>query len=182
MKNHKYKSYAEYTKAQIDGYVKKYGNVWADAENLKFIAGMVPATASSGLCHGVRNGFEIKVFAAALPDCLITGTEIGVPIEKFIVQWDFNKVNPAWIGRFDFIYSNSWDHAYDIAATLNVWTDQLRPGGRMFLEHSDQHVKATKLDPTGMTAAELAGLLPGSKIIDLPVVKNNRKVICYEKK
>jgi hypothetical protein len=37
-----------------------------------------------------------------------TATQFAYP-----VQWEFHDDNPEWQGKADFVYSNSWEHAYD---------------------------------------------------------------------
>ncbi|MBK6621188.1 MAG: hypothetical protein IPG32_10020 [Saprospirales bacterium] len=48
-------------------------------------------------------------------NCEVIGTEISDSASKFshTIEWDFHEVKPEWIGRADFIYSNSFDHSYD---------------------------------------------------------------------
>ncbi len=105
-----------------------------------------------GICHGTRRGLEQKWFAERL-GCEVIGTEISDTATQFpnTVQWDFHEPNPTWVGKADFVYSNSFDHSYDPEAALNTWMSSLRPGGVCLLEHSDTHDEGTvtELDPFG---------------------------------
>jgi hypothetical protein len=68
-----------------------------------------------------------------------------------MVIWDFQKVNPDWVGKMDFVYSNSLDQAMDPKAALSAWAGQLAPGGRIYIEHTMAHSPsdAGRMDPFG---------------------------------
>jgi hypothetical protein len=192
MKIFKYKNYADYVAAQRAGFNKKKTKVWAAPENIKFICEKVLKNPTRGLCHGVRTGKEVEWFAGCLPGCEVIGTEIGDATAPHVVKWDFNKRNPEWMGMFDFIYSNSFDHSFNLSLTLSVWAEQLKPGGLMILEMNRSHEHTgeisrpvNKMDPTGIALKELVKNIPlwinGAEIIDvvnMPVVtKEWRKAI-----
>lgn len=198
MKLHEYRNYAEYVAAQCDGFKKKKDKVWASEENIKFLAAyLTPFTPNHGLCHGTRGGWEQNWFIRYLPGCWVLGTEICEATAKRTIQWDFNRRNPKWIKHFDFLYSNSFDHAYDPAATLEVWAEQLRPGGLLILEWSKKHEhtgavskKNNAMDPVSITFDELVKSVPtwvpGTKIkdvLDMPIVRKGwQKSIIIEVK
>lgn len=185
MKVYKYKDYKEYVNCQKEANIKKGSNVWAVEKNIKFLAEYLSQfNPTSGLCHGVRQGVEVDWFNKYLKDCKTIGTEIGEIKPAYIIQWDFNKVNLKWLDCFDFIYSNSFDHAYDPVGTLNVWFDQLKKGGCILLEYDkrQEHTgeiskKCNKTDPVSITVDELINKIPtwipGSevKVLDMPVIK-----------
>jgi SAM-dependent methyltransferase len=192
MKTYKYKNYNEYVKCQKAANIKKSANVWAIEENIKFLAEyMKPRDPRMGLCHGTRGGQEQKWFRDHLPICYVVGTEIGNTKAYDAVQWDFNIENPDWTGIFDFVYSNSFDHAYNPEKTLKVWSDQLKPNGIIILEYDrrQEHTgeisqPVNKTDPVSITLNELIKLIPewtGMKVIDvldMPVVTQEwRKAI-----
>lgn len=191
MKIFKYKTYKDYVAAQRAGFNKKKTKVWAAQENIKTICGKLPAV-KNGLCHGVRTGKEVEWFAEFLPGCKVIGTEIGDASHPLITKWDFNERNPAWVHKFDFIYSNSFDHSFNLSLTLSVWAEQLKPGGLLILEmdRRQEHTgeisrPVNKIDPTGIALKELIKNIPlwinGAEIIDvvnMPVVtKEWRKAI-----
>ena len=168
MKQHKYRSYRQYVTTQKKGYKKKRDRVWAREDNIKLLSQLLKG-AESGICHGVRTGAEVEWFRKYLGADVI-GTEIGDSKEGLIVQWDFNRPNPEWIGKFDFVYSNSFDHSYDAEATLCTWIQQLKPGGKLVIEHSKKHENITKLDPFGATLIEMEELMARVGLKDVHMV------------
>lgn len=145
--------YARYRDIQTAGNKRKLEKTWAERETIEVIANYlrsrIPAM-TRGLCHGSRNGSEVQWFREILGIDVI-GTDISETAGQFpnMVQWDFHDANPDWIGQFDFVYTNSHDHAYDPAKAISAWVDQLRPGGILVLEHSLGHSVrgASDLDP-----------------------------------
>lgn len=145
-----------YRSVQINGNKKKLDRVFADQHTIDFIADHLTATDAAptrGLCHGTRRGLEQKWFADRLGADVI-GTEISDTATQFpnTVQWDFHDRNEEWVGAFDFVYTNSHDHAYDPEKAFNTWVDQLRPGGCLLIEHTSEHtpLHANALDPFGV--------------------------------
>jgi hypothetical protein len=145
----------------------------------------------SVLCHGTRNGAEIRWFRTYLPDVSrVLGTEIADTASQFpnTVQWDFHDLKDEWLGAWDVIYSNSWDHAFDPERAFRNWMRCLSPRGLMFLEHCHSHtpVHATALDPFGATLPALTKMLerigaptrsPVDIIEDLPDRRERRRVV-----
>lgn len=86
-----------------------------------------------GICHGARYGHELDFFKSCLPGAVMVGTDLFDKGDERTVIWDFHKENPEWIGRFDFVYSNSLDHAHDPALCVKVWLDQLKSDGLLFV-------------------------------------------------
>ena len=197
MKIFKYKNYQEYEKAQKDAFIKKNKNVWAKEENIKTIAEYLkPRKPITGICHGVRQGWEVIWFRRYLGTCNIVGTDIGNTKKEFIVRHDFNKPLNHDI-QYDFIYSNSFDHAYNPKSTFNIWADQVIKGGLIILEYDrrQEHTgeiskPVNKVDPVSIKVEELIELIPkwrtNSKVIDvldMPVVTQEwRKAIVIEVK
>lgn len=147
--------YEKYRRIQEDGNLNKLDRTWVIESNIKFLGEYLQKTISPvsfGICHGTRRGNEQKWFREAL-QCEVIGTEISESATQFphTLKWDFHQANSAWIGKADFIYSNSFDHSYDPQSCLNTWIDSLRIGGVCILEHSNLHAPegATELDPFG---------------------------------
>lgn len=162
---HRYKSYTAYSEAQISGNRRKIGLTWADEPTIHFIADHLKRRVKPlrrGLCHGVRRGNEQKWFSERL-GIEVLGTDISDTATEFpnTVRWDFHEHNPEWLGSFDFVYTNSHDHAYDPKKAIDAWVDQLTDGGVLVLEHSAEHStgKSTKLDPFRATAEFLPYLV-----------------------
>lgn len=101
---------------------------------------MTSKTKPNGICHGVRNGFEVGLFRQITGGDVI-GTEISETANQFqgVIQWDFHNIKNEWIGKFDFVYSNSWDHSFDPNLMLNNWMKSLNPGGKCFLQWTHTH-------------------------------------------
>lgn len=157
-------SYERYREKQIAGNRNKIEKVWAREDNIAVICACAEkrlGTVRSVLCHGVRNGRELEWFRAHLlggPEVL--GTDISDTASSFpsTVQWDFHDENPEWIGRWDLVYTNSWDHAFDPERAFGVWLRSLSPRGVLVLEHGRSHEpdRVSELDPFG---ASLKGLV-----------------------
>jgi len=155
--------YETYRRIQEEGNRAKLHGQWVTRGHIGLLAERVRALGVQvrhGVCHGTRQGFEQKWFSEALGEGAdIFGTEISSTATEFpdTIQWDFHEVNPEWIGSFDLVYSNSWDHAYDPEKAFRAWIDSLAPGGVLLLDHSRYHLpdRANELDPFG---AELDAL------------------------
>lgn len=94
------------------------------------------------LCHGVRTGLELDLFESILGGSWI-GTEITPELcdERWLYHWDFSQPRPEWLGRFDLVYSNSFDHSRTPEATAAVWLNQLNSQGTLFVEWTEWHCK-----------------------------------------
>jgi hypothetical protein len=138
-------SYEQYVETQTQTNRRKLKKVWVTPKELRAVARYVRRHvpgASFGLCHGVRNGFEVR----KLRDLLgieVLGTEISDTANQFehVIQWDYHEVKPEWRGAVDFIYSNSWDHSYDPERMLERWVSCLRPQGRCFLHWNSDYLR-----------------------------------------
>lgn len=153
-KLHEYDSPAAYWAAQIAGNEKKRDLVWVHQQNVEFLAQYILRNSRRrprfGLCHGTRRGKEQAWFREAL-DCKVIGTEIAESAEEFphTIQWDFHNVKTEWLGRADFIYSNSFDHTHDPELCINAWMSCIRPGGVCIIEHTSRHEESREMDPFG---------------------------------
>ncbi len=167
---HRYRDYAEYVAVQTAGNARKLDHRWVREATVVFLANYLRGYHAEddnwptfGLCHGTRGGYEQSWFRRELPGCDVIGTEIAPTATQFphTIQWDFHETQPEWIGRADFIYSNSFDHAYDPAKALRAWVSCLTPAGLCFLEHTWEHGPegVTELDPFGVTQVALMTLV-----------------------
>ena len=159
MTAYKYTDYAEYRKAQILGNAKKITLVFVSVDTVKKMSKFLKAYKPKiGICHGARNGAEVKWFNKYLKNCRTIGTDISgtAALFKNMLVHDFNKATKKFVNKFDFLYSNSWDHSYCIEKTLKVWKRQIKKGGFLLLETSPKHEKlSTELDPCRMDIEEL---------------------------
>ena len=159
MDHYKYKDYTEYSRIQIVGNALKIKLVFVSVQTVKamckYLKNHKPI---KGLCHGARNGTEVKWFNKYLKDCKTYGTDISgtaVMFKNMIVH-DMNKEHKSWLNKFNFVYSNSWDHSFDIESTLKVWKGQVKKKGFLLLETSHKHEKfVNELDPCRMNIEEL---------------------------
>lgn len=162
MKIFKYESYQQYVRAQIDGNEKKYDSVWVKAETIESIVNQHEGPVSSVLCHGTRGGRELECFKRHYPDAYVVGTEIS-PTAKNVpmtVEWDFNLPKEEWVGKFDIVYSNSFDHSFNPYGTLDVWINQLSENGTLYVELPNYHNNvSTEMDPLEITVKEYEQLV-----------------------
>jgi len=147
MKLLKFKSYADYVLSQERRNRNKINMVAASKRELDEVVQMVlnnNPNPSYGLCHGVRNGFEV-CYLKERTNMEVLGTEISSTASQFenVIQWDFHEIKEEWIGKFDFIYSNSWDHAFDPDKMLDSWIKCLKENGRCYLQWTDTHAENT---------------------------------------
>ncbi len=125
MKFYKHGSYKEYVSAQIKKNLEKIGNIWVTEKEIQKIVEVINENVKNknfGICHGVRNGWEVKRLCQLLKIKVI-GTDISPTASSFknCIQWDFHNVKNEWLNNIDFIYSNSFDHSYDPNLCLDNW-------------------------------------------------------------
>lgn len=96
-----------------------------------------------GICHGSRCGTEIDLFHSCFDtcneSCLVVGTDLVANEHPDMIKWDFQKQKDEWVGAFDFVYSNSLDHASHPRGTLRLWLDQLQPNGRLYVKWTSDY-------------------------------------------
>ncbi|WP_409743518.1 hypothetical protein [Ferrovibrio sp.] len=164
---HKYKSYEEYKAIQIQHNIRKISKVWADQDTLSLMCSTLKKEMGStsplrGLCHGSRNGFEQK-FISSVEGFYAIGTDISPTATDYenSVQWDFHEVNEDWVGKFDFVYSNSLDQSWNPRAALAVWLNQVHVGGCVVIEHTEAHgpMGASEMDPFGVRPSVMPYIL-----------------------
>lgn len=162
-----YPDYDTYRAIQQRGNEQKLGRVWAREPNIACIARYAESRMGpvrTVLCHGTRNGAELRWFSTHLsgsPEVL--GTDISTTAAGFpnTVVWDFHDLKPEWEGAWDLVYSNSWDHAREPERAFAHWMHSLTDRGLLILEHSRRHEPSAvnTLDPFGATIPGLIRLL-----------------------
>ena len=161
MKLYKYKDYDEYVRIQTEANRRKIKGVWVRESDLKKLSGLIDVP-STILCHGTRNGRELEIFQELYPEAEVLGTEISDTATQFpnTVQHDFHDVNQKWIGKYDLVYSNSFDHAYDPKKAISAWRDQLSYNGKLVIEWSLRYeVRSGPVDPLAMLEDEFIDLM-----------------------
>jgi SAM-dependent methyltransferase len=178
---HKYRSYDDYRATQIRWNREKLGRVFADDLTLANIAFDAEKRGfKSGICHGARNGYEVEFFRNRGME--VIGTDISDTCLQFphMVVQDFHEPREEWLGKWDFVYTNSLDHSFDPRKALETWAGQLTPDGRIYIEHTRAHepARAGATDPFGASAEKLGELLTEwgfqREIILLTVPKKGR--------
>lgn len=94
-------------------------------------------------CMGCRAGTEVFEFKEFCPKAQIYGVDITDNIKSIkthldvkIELHDFNHLPEDWENKFDLIFSNSLDHAFNVEQTIAEWRRVTAPGGYLFLELS----------------------------------------------
>ncbi len=160
---YKYSGYEAYKDVQISGNKAKLRMQFVKESHIVILSDYITQNlgeVSFAICHGTRRGAEQAWFRDNLNDSAnVIGTEISDTASQFAntVQWDFHETNPEWSNQADFIYSNSWDHAFEPEKAFLAWIDALRPGGLLLLDHSKGQSPdaANPLDPFGITFERL---------------------------
>ena len=156
---HLYDDYETYRRVQEEGNKAKLRAQFVKKGHIFYLANWMQEARAGpitfGICHGVRRGKEQAWFARKLAGANVIGTDISQTATEFenTVQWDFHDDNPEWQGRADFIYSNSWDHAYDPGKAFAAWARCLKAGGWLLIDHTRGHMPKSSnvLDPFGAT-------------------------------
>jgi hypothetical protein len=159
--------YDQYRRQQNEGNLRKLDQVFVTRNNIDYLAAYISSRLGTDelriLCHGTRNGTELRFFQSALPSATLLGTEIADTATQFpnTVQWDFHDMKDEWVGAWDVVYSNSWDHAFDPRRAFLNWMRSLKPQGVLLLDHTRRHTPAhvTRLDPFGARLPDLVHML-----------------------
>lgn len=161
MKVYEYKNYEEYLESQVEANVAKLKMVYVEKKTINKICEDAKS-ATKILCHGTRNAAEQFYFKENFPNAEIIGTEVSHTADKFpmTVQHDFNESKTEWVGQFDIVYSNAFDHAFDPIKTIQIWADQVKLGGKLYLEHGygEEDNRARPWDPVEINDEELKQL------------------------
>lgn len=161
-----YRDYDHYVEEQIKANKAKLNLVYVRRDTINRCHDyqkMINPNYKEVLCHGTRNASEQIFFLVAKPDLNVIGSEISDTATQFphTIQWDFNKINPDWINRFDVVYSNAFDHTPTPEETLKVWLGQLNDQGRLYIEWSNEqnNMGTCESDPLNATTKELTDLI-----------------------
>lgn len=153
---YEYESYEDYKNTQIKFNNEKIKNIWADEKTLDRVAKIIQANSgkkSSGLCHGTRNGFE-QNYLIDKYNMAVIGTDISPTAANYdnSIIWDFHDENPEWVGKHDFVYTNSLDQSWNPKKALQVWMNQIKKNGILIIEHTEAHspTGAGLMDPFGV--------------------------------
>lgn len=182
---YRYPDYETYRAVQTAGNKAKLNRQFVKESHVETLSAFIDATlgpVSFGICQGTRRGAEQAWFNRHLSgNPNVIGTEISDTAARFAntVQWDFHDENPDWAGRADFVYSNSWDHAFDPPRAFAAWIAALRPGGLMLLDHTKGQTpdSSNALDAFGISLEGLQQMLLdqfGDRGALLPVIDTRK--------
>jgi len=163
-----FKDYATYVKAQKRTVGKRgIGPYFTDLQMDSIAAWMYlrGKRVDNGICHGARDGLEVREFQRVFPTAAFFGTDLfpySSRIERDkcfkkkhpVIAHDFSEVSEEWVGKFDLVYSNSLDHARDPVKAMNTWIGQLNQNGYLFLVWDKAYVLAKGGDCFGASLYE----------------------------
>jgi hypothetical protein len=145
-KLHKYNSDNEYIAKQIkktsDKLNRGWHGAWTNEQTISKLSNYLQKSNKKiGICHGVRTGLEVEWFNNYLGSSNVIGTDIDPVASKkeIVTKWNFQEHNKDWVGKFDFVYSNSHDHSCNPEETLKIWSEQIKQDGFILLDHSRSH-------------------------------------------
>jgi len=158
MKLYEHENYEAYKQAQIAKNEKKINHVWVKEKELVLVSRKIEKyipDASFGICHGVRNAWEVKKLRQLL-DIEVIGTDIAPSATRFdhTIEWDFHEIKDEWRNKVDFIYSNSFDHSYDPEMCLDRWMKCIKKRKGICFIHW-MSTNANKIDAADCFAANL---------------------------
>jgi len=116
-----------------------------------------------GLCHGAKSGAEVRLLRGLLREeprfaagIQVLGTDISAEAARAsggdVQEMDFHLLFMDWLGRWDFVYSNTLDHSYHPGSALLSWRATLKgAGGLLVLQRSPNH------DTSAMDAVDIYG-------------------------
>ena len=164
----KSKNYNEYKQEQVKANKRKFQYVWASEKELNMVVDAV-SNVEFGVCHGDRNGAEVRYLRNKL-ECEVVGTDISPTVKdvEHCIEWDMHEVKDDWVGKADFVYSNSIDHSYDPEKALRAWHKTLKDGGKCFVEWH-LHKKGNKCDCLLISAEEIRDLMKNIGFKDVSV-------------
>ena len=155
--------YKRYKNIQIAANRKKIDKSSIEEKDIEILSDWLiknVSPLSNGLCHGTRRGLEQEFFHK-YTGAHVLGTDISPTAKEFpnTIQHDFHDIKEEWVDFFDFIFSNSYDHSYNLEQCISQWVKCVRHGGVCVLEHSDGHRKMKETDPLGIERDTLLELL-----------------------
>src|SRR6185436_3881009 len=173
MKRHENNDYEKYTAQQISRSDHKWGEMsfdrnWADFEKVTKEVGEITGELGKIICMGVRNGNEYFGFKKVdkFKKSEMWGVEINEKIkaltEPNLYCMDFNKMPDEWVNKFDMVYSNSLDHAFDVKTTIMEWHKILKNQKFLYLQLSSSG-HTSPADMYSFDPKDLSELFPSDK-------------------
>lgn len=184
MKQIEFKNFEDYYEAQRRADVRKSPRVSATTDEIDLIIKhmqSIKLDPQFGVCHGVRYGHESRWFQERLPRCQVIGTDLLPREQSDVVKWDFHDVNPEWLHKFNFLYTNSFDHTHSPDKCAQVWMDQLKPRtGRAYINWAHHHINARGGDCLGAVLHEYIDVFNEAGVVkDLLFHRVNKRKCPY---
>ena len=138
-----YKDYQEYVDIQTETNKAKIDVVWVSEIEViqlyNYIANKYSDEIHYVMCHGARNGTEVKYFTESLPNnWVVEGNDISETANAYeLHQWDMQNYNEDWKQKFTIQYTNSFDHVYDPQKTLKTFMKQCTDDGSVFIQWTE---------------------------------------------
>ena len=181
MKVYEYDSYEEYVKVQTEINKEKLTWCYVKKRVIQKIVTKMPELPKTVLCHGTRSGMEQRWFQEYLPEAEVLGTEISDTATQFdlTIQWDMQNQKDEWIGKWDVVYTNAFDHCMYPQKTLQTWKDQLSKGGSLVIEYAEASAVHTAADPVDATLTEVEEMMTnvGFKVSKIPADCRHKGVL-----
>ena len=165
-----YKSYQEYVDIQTETNKEKIEVVWVMQEEVIQLSNYIVDKYSDEIhyvmCHGARNGTEVKYFTESLPDnWIVEGNDISDTANAYgLHQWDMQYCYEGWKQKFTIQYTNSFDHVYDPQKTINSFMKQCATGGSVFIQWTENlNNEPLPSDPLSINLEELVDMCSNSE-------------------
>ena len=165
-----YKSYQEYVDIQTETNKEKIEVVWVMQEEVIQLSNYIVDKYSDEIhyvmCHGARNGTEVKYFTESLPDnWIVEGNDISDTANAYgLHQWDMQYCYEGWKQKFTIQYTNSFDHVYDPQKTINSFMKQCATGGSVFIQWTENlNNEPLPSDPLSIKLEELVDMCSNSE-------------------
>lgn len=132
-----YKSYDEYVEHQKDGMKHKgekviFGRFKTDLKRFTKNFRELPVDPCKTLCLGARSGAEVQAFRDLGFDAIGVDLEPGTK-NDLVEKGDFHNLRFA-DDSFDLVYTNAFDHVFDLEKALNEVKRVLKEDGHFALE------------------------------------------------
>ena len=116
---------------------------------------------------GIRNGNEYIAFKEKFPSAKVYGVDIHPNVTKVgknCFAYDFNHLPKDWANKFDLLYSNSIDHAFDVKQTIREWVRVTKSKGYLCLRFATRTI-VDHSNVYNFEKADIKGLFPKIEII-----------------
>lgn len=130
-----YGSYVQHQQSKLAGglpWLKDYDLAYRATLYGRLCETDIPIAGKSVLCLGARIGTEVKAFIDA--ECFAVGVDVNPgQNNQYVIPGDFHEL--VWPDRsIDIVFTNSFDHALDIAKMIQEIHRVLKDGGYLIFE------------------------------------------------